>query len=183
MFFQDLTPFTYSRAVCSGHVLNIGWLSRDVQFPTGDTKDEFLRTLKLLAENPVKTCAGQHECEFCDFRRIQIPAGNGEIHVPAADRTVTYAAPQSCRTMWKHTGISRRRSSLKPCLRSARRKCRGKPSVLSGRAATAAGWTMEAVALLSGWCPGGNLFPTRVVNCTGSLAKKTGRNSENRHVA
>ena len=94
MFFQDLTPYTYSRAVCSGHVLNIGWLSRDVPFQTGDTKDEFLRTLKLLAENPVRLCAGQHECEFCDIRQFEIPAGNGEIHVPAADRTVTYAAPQ-----------------------------------------------------------------------------------------
>ena len=94
MYYPDLTPFTYSRAVCGTHVLNIGWLSRSAQFPIGDTSEEFRRALRKLAENPVHLCAGRHKCEFCDFRRLEIPAGNGEIHVPAAAGSVVYAAPE-----------------------------------------------------------------------------------------
>ena len=62
--------------------------------PIGDTSNEFLGVIKGLAENPVHLCVGQHRCEFCDSAQFEIPVGNGEIHVPAVNRKLAYAAPQ-----------------------------------------------------------------------------------------
>ena len=62
MYFQDLTPFTYSPAVCNSRVLNVGWLSHDAPFPIGNTSNEFRRALRLLAEHPVNLYMGHHDC-------------------------------------------------------------------------------------------------------------------------
>jgi len=94
MYFQDLTPFTYSPAVCNSRVLNVGWLSHDAPFPIGDTSNEFRRALQLLAEHPVNLCVGHHDCEFCDSRQLELPSGNGEFHLPASGGAVAYAAPE-----------------------------------------------------------------------------------------
>ena len=75
-------------------MLNIGWLSRDVPFPIGDTSSDFRQALQRLAAHPVNVCVGHHDCEFCDIRQLQLPCGNGEIHVPAASGAVSYAAPE-----------------------------------------------------------------------------------------
>ena len=94
MYFPDLTPFTYSRAACNSRVLNVGWLSHVAPFPKGDTSNDFRCALRLLSEHPVNVCMGHHDCELCDIRQLELPCGNGEIHVPAVGGAMAYAAPE-----------------------------------------------------------------------------------------
>ena len=65
MYFQDLTPYEYARNPLAER-LNIGWLSQEHAFPTGDTSEDFRRVLNQLATNPTNLCGGHHDCEFCE---------------------------------------------------------------------------------------------------------------------
>lgn len=94
MYFQDLTPYEYSRNRIFAKTLNIGWLSREHAFPIGDTPEEFRQVLNLLSTSPINLCAGHHDCEFCGPLPRSSFEGNGEIRVPAADGDIVYMAPQ-----------------------------------------------------------------------------------------
>jgi hypothetical protein len=117
MFFADLTPYTYgySTKPPQTHVLNVGWLSHEHPFTTGDVSDSFVRTLRRLISSPVVTplitAMGFHECELCPPWLADEPRatwllgnpppppgkvsggmGNGELWVPGANNLV-YVAP------------------------------------------------------------------------------------------
>ena len=107
MYFQDLTPYEYARHSIRRNRLNVGWLSREHEFPIGDTSEDFRRVLNQLATNPTNLCGGHHDCEFCEspLRKFffwgsryrpsaSMDEGNGEIRVPAAEGDVIYVAPQ-----------------------------------------------------------------------------------------
>ena len=107
MYFQDLTPYELLRRSPQENLLNIGWLSREHAFRTGDTPVDFRRVLSQLATNPINLCGGHHDCEFCepplrkfvfwrspDTPSASVTEGNGEIRVPAIEGDIVYVAPQ-----------------------------------------------------------------------------------------
>jgi len=101
-YFKDLSPYEYFPE--AHNVLNVGWLSRDHQFPRGPVPLAFVDELQRFSEIDVLT-RGHHVCEFClppadviamDARYLAVweyfRSGNGEIRVVAADGVV-YSAP------------------------------------------------------------------------------------------
>jgi hypothetical protein len=118
MFFADLTPYTYdgySTKPPQTHVLNVGWLSHEHPFTTGDVSDSIVRTLRRLILSPVVIPQvmemGFHECELCPPWLADVPPpgwrlgmpppppskvlggmSNGELWVPGANNVV-YVAP------------------------------------------------------------------------------------------
>lgn len=104
-YYEDLSPYEYAGVEPTADVLNVGWLSRDYEFPQGSVSDAFLFRLRRAVGAPVRRFCGFHECEFCDIRwdgsdgdewpqdRSQADAiGNGEIRVPG-EGGITYVAP------------------------------------------------------------------------------------------
>lgn len=104
-YFEDLTVYTYLGIDESYDYLNIGWLSCEHDFPTGQVCSRVIEKLERLAEKPVSLCRGVHYCEYCpppvfekgdqDFVSrvlIDCPNGNGEIHVEGKNG-ITYVAP------------------------------------------------------------------------------------------
>ena len=100
-----MTPYALGRAEPHSNVLNVGWLSADHAFPTGDPDDRLIDALRHLAESPVQLFRGLHLCEFCPgppvtmspggLQMIDPPpgtAGNGEIRVVGANGLI-YVAP------------------------------------------------------------------------------------------
>jgi len=116
MFCADLTPYTcnYSTEPLRERALNVGWLSCEHPFTTGEVSHPFIRTLRRLISSPVFiplwSEMGLHECEFCPplgagepagawFLANPAPAsnlrgtmGHGELWVPGAGSLV-YVAP------------------------------------------------------------------------------------------
>jgi hypothetical protein len=94
MHFDDLTPFTYSRAEESASFLNVGWLGEGHAFPVELPRPALVSVLRTLVANPVNLYRGKHQCEFCpapppENRNCLLwntapeeMLGNGEIHVP-----------------------------------------------------------------------------------------------------
>ncbi|MFE3541950.1 hypothetical protein ACFXK0_03130 [Nocardia sp. NPDC059177] len=66
MYFADLSPYAYIQAPedC-GQALNVGWLSVDEPFPTGETSPQFLSLLKKGSKKRINMTRGYHGCEFC----------------------------------------------------------------------------------------------------------------------
>jgi hypothetical protein len=104
MFFADLTPYEYS-SPDSDNLVNVGWLSREHLFSSGEVPDAFLIALRRLVTSPVNLYRGSHICEFCPDppKRLSpggIPMlypppetmGNGEIRVRGSAGLV-YVAP------------------------------------------------------------------------------------------
>lgn len=104
-YYPDLSRYCYFGSEFGPHCLNIGWLSPDYEFPTGEVPASFLETLTRLSRSPINCCKGFHHCEFCPRpvrtkTAVGLPCyavnfdstGNGEIHVPGLDG-ITYAAP------------------------------------------------------------------------------------------
>lgn len=100
-YFEDLTPYTYLSD--QPPMLNVGWLSRSHEFPTGDTPREVLESLYVLADQQENNILrGVHDCEFCiQESPIRLPApvpcgfvdlGMGELHASGPEGE-TYAAP------------------------------------------------------------------------------------------
>jgi hypothetical protein len=105
MFFADLTPYEYGRAIANSDVLNVGWLSRDFPFQTGATSALFAERLEQLIQDPVNLYRGIHCCAFCPpppkavtpkglniIEPIPGTYGNGEIRVRGVGQIV-YVAP------------------------------------------------------------------------------------------
>jgi hypothetical protein len=105
MFFADLTPYEYGRTEPRDNVVNVGWLSREHAFATGEVPEAFLIRLRKLVTSPVNLYRGSHICEFCpDPPKRLSPGGilmlypppetmgNGEIRVSGHSGLV-YVAP------------------------------------------------------------------------------------------
>lgn len=97
MWFEDLSPYRYTKTARSGgtlwgvrrakHVLNIGWLDDSHPFDTGTTPELFRRVLKVLADHPVLGRGAEQTCALCGA-----VSGSGEVRV--SDGDTTYVAPQ-----------------------------------------------------------------------------------------
>ena len=104
-YYADLTPFTYSRTEADPAILNVGWLSGKVAFPTAQPHSEFVRALTKLTATPINLYHGTHLCDLCPPPSSRASAaglgmagdqaearGNGEIWVKGEDG-LTYGAP------------------------------------------------------------------------------------------
>lgn len=112
MHYPDLSPYdycwpsAYEAAYCGLPVYNIGWLSGEHPFPTGDVPVEFpARLLALcaaqLCRNPGLHLMGYHNCEACPVQKSlpgydspgheRIYLGSDEIRIIGRD--CAYAAP------------------------------------------------------------------------------------------
>jgi hypothetical protein len=87
----------------TGSVKSVGYLSRDRDYPQGETSDSVFDRLALLAMRPLYNCAGHHDCDLgscgsdlpqleLKWRGMKIPRScSTDILVP--DRTLVYVAP------------------------------------------------------------------------------------------
>jgi hypothetical protein len=104
MYFPDLSPYRYGGAAAVPRVVNIGWLSGDHAFTTGEVPDSFVACVRELVASPVNLYRGFHDCEFCPEPPVTVrngirlkegppgTTGNGEIRVIGQDG-ITYVAP------------------------------------------------------------------------------------------
>lgn len=104
MYFEDLTPYEYDDKTSDPAIVNVGWLSREHAFQTGDVPQELIAALRTLVASPVNLYRGSHLCELCPqpevfvrngFRMMDPSpeiSGNGEVRVVGADGR-TYVAP------------------------------------------------------------------------------------------
>lgn len=96
-YFPDLTPYRYFGGE-RRPLVNVGWLARGHDFPTGPIDERFVDGLVRCALHPVRLAMGLHRCDLCadgprDIEAYgrRVPLGNGEIR--AAWNGVEYAAP------------------------------------------------------------------------------------------
>lgn len=87
----------------TGPVKSVGYLSRDRDYPKGETSDSVFDRLALLAMRPLYSYAGHHACDLgscgsdlphleLKWRGMTIPRScSTDILVP--DRTLVYIAP------------------------------------------------------------------------------------------
>ena len=107
MYFADLTPYCYDGPEKDDRIVNVGWLSKDHDFPRGTVPTEFINRLNLLIAAPTNRFRGFHICEFCpqtetyirnrkdDPQMIEFDPerhGNGEVRV-TGDDGIIYVAP------------------------------------------------------------------------------------------
>jgi len=105
MYFPDLSPYQYGRDPLDPAIVNIGWLSEDHPYETGDVPTDFVEAIRSMVAAPVNLYRGVHQCEFCPAPPVvtspgglkiakPLPGttGNGEIRVPGSDGR-TYVAP------------------------------------------------------------------------------------------
>lgn len=71
-------------------LFGIGWLSRDMEYATGEVAPNFYEKLTELCRNPWQpsASAGFHNCDLCQYHGV---AFNGELYVPGRGRI--YVAP------------------------------------------------------------------------------------------
>ncbi|GAA3661090.1 hypothetical protein ACLIYM_24680 [Streptomyces fenghuangensis] len=99
-YYADLTPYSYDEVDSSNTLLNVGWLSREHGYRTGEAPEGLIEALAKLAERKVNMQRGMHFCELCpsfEVARENTSRGNtfigsGEIRVPGREGAV-YAAP------------------------------------------------------------------------------------------
>ena len=64
MYFPDLTPYSYIKH--ESHTLNVGWLSAEYPYLTGNTTHTVAVLVKDYLRYPVHSCSfGVHQCMFC----------------------------------------------------------------------------------------------------------------------
>jgi len=66
MYFTDLTKYTYSENDSIDSLVNIGWLSVDHDFITGEVSDVFLEKLWEYSHFAIASKRGFHTCDLCD---------------------------------------------------------------------------------------------------------------------
>jgi len=64
MYYPDLTPYDYGTTEYED-ALNIGWLEKGHEFPTGDFPEKFWVVKKLESMEIKNKYRGWHGCEFC----------------------------------------------------------------------------------------------------------------------
>ena len=110
MYYPDLTPYEYGFK-SEYNVVNVGWLSKDHEFPTGDVSELFINNLKkFMLRPPCNRMRGWHTCEFCGGERCSyleyngesIYLGNGEVWIADVNEKLIYAAPTM---IWHYINI------------------------------------------------------------------------------
>jgi hypothetical protein len=102
MYFADLTPYQYMISQPLPQVLNIGWLSPDYPYATGDCDPDVSRLLEVHHEALwANQTRGYNGCHFCpdpyvdptlDNEHGRFVLGSSELWVPTAGETI-FAAP------------------------------------------------------------------------------------------
>ena len=103
MHYQDMSPYSY--LIAEGRTLalvrNVGWLSEEHPFPTGDIDASALPLIANLCQNPsaaVHQTRGFHDCPFCNQeieiydKGVRTLLGSAEIWV-ANSEGCFFAAP------------------------------------------------------------------------------------------
>lgn len=98
-YYADLSDYEYFDH--DRPLLNVGWLGKEHDFPTGEVPSDVVERLVLLADEPENILRGMHQCEFCTREspiRLRVPSregyvvlGTGEIWVER--RGIAYSAP------------------------------------------------------------------------------------------
>ncbi|OLP47738.1 DUF7919 family protein [Allorhizobium taibaishanense] len=86
--FRDLERHT---TPCDDTVLlSVGWLGRDMEYPTGEVAPNFYEKLRELCRNPWQpfATAGFHICDLCQYDGVSL---KGQLYVP--DQDCIYVAP------------------------------------------------------------------------------------------
>ncbi len=103
MYFDDLTPYTYSDSRFAEDdardLVNVGWLDLAHDYPRAEADPEIVKRLLGLAEGYVNAMCGFHRCPFCDSTEQvmmllddePVYLGSAEIRLQADDRT--FVAP------------------------------------------------------------------------------------------
>ena len=101
MYFKDLSRYSYSPPIKGvDHALNIGWLDKRYEFPTGPTPKEVLDFLLESCMNPVNITRGLHPCFFCakdafpisiEYQAKAITVGHAEILIRGNDEQVYFS--------------------------------------------------------------------------------------------
>lgn len=99
-YFEDLSPYAYSQpSQDSIAVRNVGWLSRDHEFPRQQPSEALLDALWEHCAVLVEEYRGIHECEFCESppctyvrHSVRLLLGSAEIRVSGPTGDV-FAAP------------------------------------------------------------------------------------------
>lgn len=105
-YYKDLTPYSYlpEEIPANFPALNVGWLERGEEFPTGSTSDEFAAGLiRLIKDHPRARTRGWHSCSLPhgDFRlpyplRVEVDGqavtlGAAEVRLIGADQRIFIA--------------------------------------------------------------------------------------------
>ncbi|MGW4196191.1 DUF7919 family protein [Streptomyces sp. NPDC005004] len=96
--YPDLSAYEYNAT--ERKTLNVGWLSREHPYATGEAPAGLVDVLAELARNAVNADRGMHFCELCpDFptarehtSRGDVFIGGGEIRV-TGEQGVEYTSP------------------------------------------------------------------------------------------
>lgn len=93
---RDLEPFNVSSSKKNPQVQSVGWLGKNLPFPTGDVDRDFFWRLFELLQDPWQPALsmGFHDCGLCQFtggpksirfKDSQITVGNSKLYVPSGD--------------------------------------------------------------------------------------------------
>ncbi|MEJ2046123.1 MAG: hypothetical protein P8X74_19245 [Reinekea sp.] len=107
MFFKDGSLYSYKMSNSIDRVLNIGWLSIDQVFSTGEFPQEFMDKLTQIICGNAKFDAhfnlirGIRSCDFCNKTEVilkcgagEMPLGMSEILIPhGREKGYFFAAP------------------------------------------------------------------------------------------
>ena len=105
IYFADSTPYCYDGAEEDDRIVNVGWLSKDPEFPRGTVPPEFDDQLRQLITAPTNLFRGVHLCEFCPHPETHVgenglrmlesnpeTTSNGEIRITGNDGII-YVSP------------------------------------------------------------------------------------------
>ena len=103
MFFEDLTPYAYTKFCDIENAVNVGWLSAEYPFEKGPTPRSLVWRLRFMAMNPTNAeCFGFHECDLCN--KCSPKSGTGEIHVVGEDGT-TFCSARANRALHTNSQV------------------------------------------------------------------------------
>jgi len=95
MYFEDLTPYTYTSMRLpddAPSLVNCGWLDGEHDYVHGYVSPELIeRLLRLAARYEVRT-RGFHCCPFCKDCNVSMPLGDEDVHLGSAEIRITSGA-------------------------------------------------------------------------------------------
>jgi hypothetical protein len=100
MYYEDLSPYSFTKMRSRAALLNVGWLEPGEQFQTGNTPDDVTAKIALttlVLRNPMR---GIHRCAFCNHENIyeildgkRILLGMSEVWFPSPTSEIIFVAP------------------------------------------------------------------------------------------
>jgi len=101
MYFSDLSPYTYRNHEPNSHLLVVGWLDAEHDFPKGEVSEKVLEKMLALCFKPINATRGIHPSPFLprnpygypvEYNGRRMGLGSAEIRVPGT-ADISYAAP------------------------------------------------------------------------------------------